>query len=178
MGNLIKTIDASECLTGSLRTLNTNFSNLDSEACSLKQQIESNRQIRTFFYYGDAQDNTTSKPSNNTIGIFVNSPTQLNVPAISITGDIVYVIYQKTGWLLPGFITINPNSITLDQIPANRSNTDTAPQFAPIFIIWRLTFDGIDYKVDVGFPKYSQASTSASGVFQPGWNDPRTWTTY
>lgn len=172
MGDLTKTIEASECLTNSLRTLNTNFTNLNNEACSLKQQIEGNAQIRTFFYYGNVQDGTTSKPSNNTIAIFVNSPTQLNLPAISYLNDIVYIIYQKTGWYSPGL------NGTLNEIPTAPFNTDLRPQFAPIFIIWRLTFDGTVYKIDVGFPKYSQASTSASGVFQPGWNDPRLWTTY
>lgn len=172
MGDLTKIIDTSECLTNSLRTLNTNFTNLNNEACSLKQQIEGNIQIRTFFYYGDTQDGTTSKPSNNTIAIFVNSPTQLNLPAISYPDDIAYVVYQKTGWQLPN------SSIALNQIPASSLNTDLKTQFAPIFIIWRLTFNGTIYNVDVGFPKYSQASTSASGIFQPSWNDPRLWTTY
>jgi hypothetical protein len=172
MSNLTKKIDPSECLTGSLKTLNINFNNLDNEACSLKQQIENNKQIRTFFYYGNMQDNTTSKPSNNTISIFVNSPSQLNVPAISYPNDIVYVIYQKTGF------KSNINSLTIQNQPTTVTNSDLVTQFAPIFIIWRLTFNGTEYTVDIGFPKYSQASTSASGAFQSGWNNPLTWTTY
>jgi hypothetical protein len=176
MANLTKAIDPSECLTGSLRTLNSNFNSLDIEACSLKQQIESNKQIRTFFYYGDMQDNTTSKPSNNTIAIFVNSPSQLNLPAISYLGDTAYIIYQKTGFSVNNFVSIKP--ITIQNLPNSISNSDLTTQFTPIFIIWRLTFNGTDYTVDVGFPKYSQALTSASGVFQPGWNNPLTWTTY
>jgi hypothetical protein len=177
MSNLTTTIDASECLTNSLKKLNSNFTILDNEACNLKQQIEGNNQIRTFFYYGDMQDNTSSKPSNNTIAIFVNSPSQLNVPAISYPGDIVYVIYQKTGFNANDLISTNPT--TIQNLPNSIvTDFDLITQFAPIFIIWKLTYNGTTYSVDLGFPKNSQASTSASGAFQSGWNNPLTWTTY
>jgi hypothetical protein len=176
MTNFTKKINSAECLTGSLPTLNENFVNLQNEACNLKQLIENNKQIRTFFYYGNMQDNTTSKPSNMTIEIFVNSPSQLNLPSISYTGDIVNVIYQKTGFQLNNFVSLNP--VTVQNIPTSTINSDLVTQFAPIFIIWQLTFNGSDYKVDIGFPKYSQASTSASGALQPNWNNPRQWSTY
>jgi hypothetical protein len=105
--NYIKTIFPDECVSESLATINSNFNALQSVTCELEQRFQKNKEVRTFFYYGpnanvDATsgmaDNSTSRPSNETIQAFANSPELLNLPAISVNGDTAYVIYQKTGF--------------------------------------------------------------------------------
>jgi hypothetical protein len=104
---IIQNIDSSECLRPSLDKINNNFSQLNDLLCSLRERIDTYKQIRTFFYYGPnaelvsdsgMQNNQISRPTNITIEAFVNSPTQLNLPFISHPGDVAYVIYQKTGF--------------------------------------------------------------------------------
>lgn len=97
-----------ECLSDSLLKINNNFLNLENSICELRQRVDSQVDVRTFFYYGPNAannpasgmvDGATSRPSNITIQTFVNSPSELDLPAISKPGDVAYVIYQKTGFL-------------------------------------------------------------------------------
>lgn len=109
----IDLISEEEYIGDSLPKINKNFTNLQSSACSLKEKIDKQVNIRTFFYYGpntpgEPQDGTAgmdtnklSRPSDNTIQNFVNSADQLNLKPVSNKGDIAYVIYQKTGWYAP-----------------------------------------------------------------------------
>lgn len=177
--NYIEVISPDECLHDSLAKINNNFLNLEEVVCDLKHRVNKIQAIRTFFYYGPNSetyagsgmaDNEASRPSNLTIRAFVNSPTQLNLPAISKPNDIAYVVYQKTGYLNSLRNDVSPE-YTYDRVadPADISNS-----FAPIFIIWRLTFTTNDYQVDVGYPRFSQAQT-ANDI---NWNQPQTWTTY
>jgi len=90
-------------------------------------------------------DNTTTRPSNQTIESFVNSGTELNLPSISRTGDTAYVIYQKTGFnstVKDGF-TLNDSSYLL-----NVSNTTTPPTPGPggsELLEWDKTYNLHDY---------------------------------
>jgi hypothetical protein len=104
---LIETIESTSCLRNSLPVINNNFNELNEIVCTLRERANANKQIRTFFYYGpNAQvapasgmdDNLLTRPSNLTIEAFANSPSQLNLPAISNPGDVAYVLYQKTGF--------------------------------------------------------------------------------
>lgn len=106
-------IKSDEYIGDSLSTINQNFENLQNSVCDLSKKVDKQVNIRTFFYYGpntpsDPQDGTAgmdnnniSRPSDITIQNFVNSPDLLNLKPISKTGDITYVIYQKTGWYTP-----------------------------------------------------------------------------
>lgn len=51
---------------------------------------------------------------------------------------------------------------------------DQYTHYVPIFVIYRLTYNGTQYVLDSGFPKYSRANTAST----TNWNNPRTWTTY
>jgi hypothetical protein len=104
---IIQNIATTDCLRNSLAKINNNFSELDEIVCTLRQRVDTNRQIRTFFYYGPNAEVAPgsgmdpyrlTRPSNLTIEAFVNSPTQLNLPSFSRPGDIAYVVYQKTGF--------------------------------------------------------------------------------
>ena len=57
------------------------------------------------------------------------------------------------------------------QVPGN-----TNTYHAPTFIIWRLTYNGAEYFVDLGFPKFSR--NMADGTGNSNWNQPQNWTTY
>jgi hypothetical protein len=103
----IETIYPAECLSDSLKKINNNFANLQTKVCNIKETVDSLIEIRTFWYYGPnaeyeptsgMQPNITNRPSNETIKIFVNSQSQLNLPSISDINDVVYVIFQKTGY--------------------------------------------------------------------------------
>lgn len=106
-------ISDDEYIGDSLTKINQNFQNLQASTCELKNKLDEQIQIRTFFYYGpntpsDPQDGTAgmdnnalTRPSNTTIQSFVNSVSGLNLKQVSESGDIAYVIYQKTGWYTP-----------------------------------------------------------------------------
>jgi hypothetical protein len=105
MSITIKEIPASECLSTSVNTLNINFLALEQETCELQKFIK--KQVRTFFFYGpnsqtDSESNMdpggVTRPSNEVITNFVNSPNELNLPILTRKGDIAYIIYQKTGY--------------------------------------------------------------------------------
>jgi hypothetical protein len=176
--NYIERISPDECLNSSLLKINNNFLNLESVVCDLKQRVDKVQNIRTFFYYGpnsetdvtsNMADNQTSRPSDLTIRAFVNSPSELNLPAISQLGDVAYVIYQKTGYLNNKLTDITTD-YTFD-----KTLTDIFNSYAPVFVIWRLTYTGEDYKVDMGFPRFSQAQTSNTAL---NWNQPQNWLEY
>ena len=103
----IEGIVSKECIGPSLDKINNNFQNLNNYVCALRDRVDSSVEIRTFFYYGPnsqvapaagMDSNQLSRPSDITIEAFVNSPDQLNLSRISESGDIAYVIYQKSGF--------------------------------------------------------------------------------
>jgi hypothetical protein len=93
-----------ENIGDSLEKINNNFTNLKQAVCDVEGTLDRIVNIRTFFYYGpnsvSGQENTSSRPNDATIEAFVNDSDKLNLARenISETGDIAYVIYQKTGW--------------------------------------------------------------------------------
>jgi hypothetical protein len=128
----INLIDEEENIGDSLTKINNNFKNLKDAACAVEDQLDNIVSVRTFFYYGPnaptvseagiwdqnpntgiSQDFVTSRPSNQTIENFVNQPGQLNLPAISQKNDVVYVIYQKTGFLSKTIVDTRTGSGTV-----------------------------------------------------------------
>jgi hypothetical protein len=202
----VEPINLTENIGDSLVKINNNFWNIKEGLCEIKKRIEDSIEVRTFFYYGPnssadstsgMQDNITSRPSNSTIENFVNQAEQLNVPAISKRNDVVYIIYQKTGYLTQQATRITSGTVpVLGTSPGSAVTTSTnepifnpplikdgawsttSPDrfnvYSPAFIIWRLTFNGIVYRTDNTFPKFSQAETLST----PNWNNPRAWTNY
>jgi hypothetical protein len=144
------------------------------------------------------QDGLTTRPSNVTIENFINSTNQLNIPAISKLNDIAYVIYQKTGYLALQATRTTSGTVPVlgtspaQNVPVTTTNdpifnppltkpgpwSTTTPErynyFSPVFIIWKLIFNGTAYITDFGFPKFSQAETLST----PNWNNPRVWSKY
>ncbi len=185
-GLKVDSIEDNECLGDSLLKINNNFLNIQQALKSLNTRFDAKVEVRTFFYYGPnamsssssgMADNQTSRPSDITIQAFVNSPSQLNLPAISKPNDIAYVIYQKTGHL---------NSVNIN-VPSdfNIGNTtqDVIKYFAPIFIIWRLTSgENSIYTVDSPtFPKFFKSQTANISEGAPGWqnwNNPQNWSQF
>lgn len=51
---------------------------------------------------------------------------------------------------------------------------DTYNFYAPIFIIYKLTFNGTAYAVDSGFPKFTRAQSGNT----INWKNPQLWSTY
>jgi hypothetical protein len=107
-GLKVDSIEDNECLGDSLLKINNNFINIQQALKSLNTRFDARVEVRTFFYYGPnastapgsgMADDQATRPSDMTIQAFVNSPSQLNLPAISKPNDIAYVIYQKTGFL-------------------------------------------------------------------------------
>lgn len=133
LDTIIETIIPSDCLRTSLPKINNNFSELNDLVCTLRERVNANRQIRTFFYYGPnaqvapasgMENNLESRPSDMTVEAFVNSPSQLNLPSMSNVGDVAYVIYQKTGFrgTLPSQSSgFNPETGNLESFSIGRS---------------------------------------------------------
>jgi hypothetical protein len=105
----VQLISDSEYIGDSLNKINTNFGLLSATACQLQQQYNSYRNIRTFFYYGpnaptDSSEGTYNEntnlayPSTSTITRFVTGSDGLDLLPSSKTGDVAWVVYQKTGW--------------------------------------------------------------------------------
>jgi hypothetical protein len=188
-----------ENIGDSLITINNNFNNLKQVICDLQNLIRNTVSVRTFFYYGPnaltdptdgMQNSVTSRPSNSYIENFVNSSSQLNVPAISKVNDQAYVIYQKTGFYsqlatrrVNQTITVTPPAeFTWNEPPQQIPLTTTTPdQYAisvPMFFIWKLTArlinSNLRYITDLGFPKFTRSLTPSS----PNWNQPQTWNQY
>jgi hypothetical protein len=218
----VNLIQDTEKIGDSLTKINSNFQTLQNEACELEGLLNL-KQVRTFFYYGpnaatmptsNMNNNSASFPSNSIIQDFINSSTKLNLIPISESGDIAYVIYQKTGWFQPPPTTQVSNPIT-GTIPFSRQynveipitriidisrrtpvvvgyNTETRTHveyvgyswtatvedrynfYQPIFVIYKLTFNGTAYVVDPGFPKFNYGITNST----INWNNPTTWSTY
>jgi len=209
----IDLIQPSESIGSSLIKINNNFNTLRTTACNIEKELTRTVNTRTFFYYGPnsatnsssgVDDNVTSYPSKNSIQNFVNI--ELSLPTISESEDIVYVIYQKTGWVNEKIITQRDGKGTAKytrviQVPQyrkigisrwvltgyvnttvdyynsynwSRSIEDQYINYAPIYIIYKLTFKDGTYTVDQGFPKFSRATTASSEQ----WNNPKAWTIY
>lgn len=197
---LVRKINEVEYLGDSLITLNNNFFTLNRTLCDLKNRLDTKVEVRTFFYYGinaingknpspiyNMQDESASRPSNSTIQNFVNSSNQLDLLPVSKKNDQVYVIYQKTGYLqkvakryVTGTedVTLYINSSTIANetrtLPWEDEIDDAYNIYTPVFIMWLLTHDGTNYKVNTGFPKFLQNNTSST----IDWNTPKTWATY
>jgi hypothetical protein len=186
----IRAIDSTENIGDSILTINNNFFNLSFALCDLIERLKNKVEIRTFFYYGintggetpttNMQDGVTSRPSDTTIRNFVNSSSQLNLLPSSKKNDQVYVVYQKTGFKqskatrkVAGSIQVNVIS-SLQTVYWDTTTPDIYSVYSPAFIIWLLVHDGTDYKVQTGFPKFLQAETSSTLL----WNQPTTWATY
>lgn len=186
----IKRIDPTENVGDSILTINNNFFNLSFALCDLIDRLNNKVEIRTFFYYGinsgvetpttNMQDGITSRPSNDTIRNFVNNPNQLNLLASSKKNDQVYVIYQKTGFRqfsatrkVSGSLPVNVIS-SVQTVYWDTTTPDLYNVYSPAFVIWHLIHDGTNYKVQTGFPKFLQAETPSSIL----WNEPRLWATY
>lgn len=175
----IQPIYPAECLSDSLRKINLNFANLQEEVCTIKETVDSMVEVRTFWYYGPNAQNdpssgmqtgAASRPSDNTIKAFVNSPEQLNLPAISNINDIAFVVFQKTGFKNSLF-----NNVTVSHNFGEHTG-NLLNEFAPTFFIWRLTFDGTEYGITPGSPAITRGETPTNGARI--WNQPQTWTTY
>ena len=173
----IQTIYPTECLSDSLIKLNTNFANLQTKICNIKEALDSGVEVRTFWYYGpnaendassDMQTGILSRPSNETIKAFVNSRAQLNLPSISDVNDIVYVIFQKTGFQNNQLNDIRVNHNFGDH-QGNLLNT-----FAPSFFIWQLTFNGTEYSVSPEWPKIVRGQ----GQLDTFEIQPQSWSQY
>lgn len=216
----VELIFEQENIGDSLPKINNNFKRLEELTKSINSEISNTKNVRTFFYYGpnytqgnngtSGMDNgNPSRPSNQTIQNFVNNTLMLNDFALSNTGDVAYVIYQKTGWLKTTTTTNKTGSVTatfskqetyweavrvrigigryrtvwvqrVRTVYANNSApwsvnlSDTYNRYAPVFIIYRLTYNGSNYIVDLDYPKYSYATTGNSAE----WNNPQNWTRY
>jgi hypothetical protein len=199
-------INNTESVGDSLVKINNNFWNLKTGLCDLIKQIDDIVQVRTFFYYGPnsssdstsgMQNNITSRPSNATIESFVNSSAQLNLPAVSQTNDIAWVIYQKTGYLMKQAVRVTSGTVSVvgtsagaavttntnvpiynppltKQGPWSTRTPDLYTNYSPAYIIWKLTYNGTRYSTDTGFPKFSQAET----ISTTNWNQPQNWSQY
>lgn len=143
------------------------------------------------------QNNIASRPSNATIENFVNSFSQLSLPSVSDINDVAYVIYQKTGFLIQEAVRVTSGTVPVQGtspgsavttstnvpiynppltkiVPWSTTSPDRFATFSPVFVIWRLTYNGTEYITDSNFPKYSQAETAST----PNWNNPLAWATY
>jgi hypothetical protein len=182
----ISNIASSEKIGNSLVKINNNFVNLNEALCSIKNKFDSRVVVRTFFYYGPnsgtdptsgMQDSVASLPSNVAIEKFVNNTSYLNLPSVSRLNDQVYVIYQKTGVYLPTLTRIG-SKVYAGGV-ASWATPDTYATYSPLFVIWKLVAENnltatLNYKIQTGFPKFSQAETISS----PNWNNPVSWTEY
>jgi len=189
MAQYISTIYNTENIGDSLIKINNNFFNLRTALCKLKEKVESTINVRTFFYYGpnsatdpttNLQNNKTSRPSDSVIADFINNTNQLNLPAVSRQNDIAYVVYQKTGYYQVEGTRTSTGTLQVRVISSVQTvayETDT-PEiiniYSPVFVIWKLTHNGINYQVDNGFPKFTQAET----ISTINWNKPEKWLTY
>jgi hypothetical protein len=216
----------SENIGDSLPKINNNFTKLEDLTKKIRNEINISKNVRTFFYYGPnapandsgtsgMDNNNTSRPSNTTIQNFVNNTLGLNSTGLSKAGDIVYVVYQKTGWYTPdpmtytrsgtGSVQFNKQeaytvavtrrigiggkggggtvttyetrfrTIYQDQGYSWTANiSDTYNNYAPIFVIYKLTYNGTQYTVEDSYPKYTYATTGST----INWNNPQSWYTY
>lgn len=196
--NLIRNIRPTENIGSSLITLNNNFWSIGTTLCNLKERLENQIRIRTFFYYGpnagtdpmSGMDNDkTTRPTNQTIENFVNGHQNLNLAQNSKLNDQVYIVYQKTGYQRSFTRETIAGSFPVQvQVISSTRGTGTAHfsinfedyynTLSPVFIIWKLTAkllrvnSPIRYTVDSGFPKFTQAETFSTNF----WKSPNLWT--
>jgi hypothetical protein len=195
--NLIRTIRPTENIGSSLITLNNNFWSVGTTLCNLKERLENQIRVRTFFYYGPnagtdptsgMDDNKVTRPSNITIQNFVNSNQNLDLAANSKLNDQVYVIYQKTGYqrsftreTIAGSFPVSVQKISSEVGTATAHFSINFEDYydtrSPVFIIWKLTAklntnSQLKYTVDSGFPKFTQAETFSTNF----WKSPNLWT--
>jgi len=185
--NSISLIEETECLSESINTINSNFLSLSATTCQLKQRVEAIKMVRTFFYYGPNSQansrslmgyNQLSRPSDQRIFGFVNSSNFLDLPKISYPGDIVYVIYQKTG-----FRNNQRLGISTDFRFTDGSFTgDINNRFSPTFFVWKLVYEerpeirpGSFYYISGNWPKIHRAETDLNNS---NWNQPQNWSNY
>lgn len=171
----INPIKQNECLYESLNTINNNFTELETITCELETKIDAIKTTRLFFYYGintqtNLQDGSVSRPSNSTIYNFLNDASQLNLPAISQTGDVAYVLYQKTGF----FNNQTDRGAIDSDYQFDEVTTDIVNYFAPVFVVWKFNYNGTNYVKANGFPKFTR-NIAQGGSF---WNNPQLWSTF
>jgi len=182
-------IQNTEHIGDSLVKINNNFINLQTDLCDVQQKLNENVNVRTFFYYGpnsatdpgsNMHGNSSSRPSNKTIESFVNDSEQLNIPAISKNNDIVYVIYQKTGYLESQATRITTGTTTarvisfVTNVDWSTTTLDTYNSYSPVIFVWKLVCYNEVYNTDTGFPKILQAQTLST----TNWNQPQNWLQY
>lgn len=192
----ITSIRNTERIGDSLIKINNNFQNLKTALCEIETNFNSTVTTRTFFYYGpnssvdpySSMDNGKATfPSNVTIARFCNDVNQLNLTAISKINDEAYVIYQKTGYISKSSIrntsgaypvTGPPRGITgaaqISWQPWDVQSPDVYNMYSPIFVIYKLVYNGRQYNAVSGFPKFSQAETSST----TNWWNPVAWGQY
>lgn len=198
----IAPIRNTERIGDSLIKINNNFTNLKTALCKVETEFDSVVTTRTFFYYGpnssidpysNMDNGKASYPSNQTIATFCNDTNQLNLPIISKINDEAYVIYQKMGYVsqtairnTSGYYPVVGPSRVIAQIsrPAsapqiswqyyNVQTPDEHNMYSPIFIIYKLVYNGRRYNAVSGFPKFSQAETSST----INWANPVAWGQY
>ena len=169
----IQTIYPTECLSDSLVKINTNFANLQTKVCTIKETLDSRIEVRTFWYYGPNADivassgmqtGIISRPSNETIKMFINSRAQLDLPSISEVNDIAYVIFQKTGFF---------NNQNIGFYAGVHYGT-LVNYFAPAFFIWQLTYNGTEYTISPEWPKIVRGQ----GQLNTFAAQPQNWSVY
>jgi hypothetical protein len=58
------------------------------------------------------------------------------------------------------------------------TTSDLRTQISPTFIIWKLNYFDTQYFVEIGFPKFTNGTTSITGAANANWNKPQNWTTF
>jgi hypothetical protein len=201
----IQFISDEEYIGNSLSAINTNFQELTSVACEVQQYLDARVNIRTFFYYGPnsptsttEQDNQSKKPSPVTIERFANSENGLNLIPISEIGDYAWIIYQRTGWASQSFTTTRSDSGTVyksvqirrigrligwatygQNWSVTRSREDIINQNIPLFVLYKLRFNGTQYVMiptasNNRNPLYVRSTTASTN----DWNKPQNWGQY
>jgi hypothetical protein len=76
------------------------------------------------------------------------------------------------------YIPVGPQSTTTPTYVQsnNTTSSDIITYTSPVLIIWKLTYSENSYTVDVGFPKFTRASTNNSNF--TNWNNPTAWSQY
>lgn len=202
----IQFISENDYIGTSLSAINTNFVQLTGLACEVQRLFETGvADIRTFFYYGPnsptsptEQDSQITRPSSSTIERFVNSNDGLNLIPVSKNGDYAWVIYQRTGWNSQVISTTRSDSGTayaavrvrrigrlIGWITAganwsvSRSRNDTIDTNIPMFVLYKLRFNGTKYEMiqpqpNNANPLYVRSITASTA----DWNNPQNWGQY
>jgi hypothetical protein len=210
----VSLIYETENIGASLTKINDNFSALSTLSCDIETQLNKEINVRTFFYYGpnSATDSTSnmqngiaSKPSQITIESFVNDLDKLNMPSMSFTGDVAYVVYQKTGWQTQTVTTLRsgsgtvPYSVTVSvpvqrKIGIGRYVTNWVQQTQTFYAgySWSTTINDtykfhsptfIIYRLTYNGTRYNLDTgypryTRAITNSTINWNNPATWSIY